>query len=189
MTCVTAPGAHRIPDVLCNREIKFGIWLSTTRARLGARSDSRPDTTRGSIALDGGPALRKARDAEAGSILLSARGRSRALRQRALFPHRVSSRPRSVRAEPARPDCRRTTSPTAPASVSSANVRSANSLCALHPDLAGRLIVTEAGDVVGRHRGLAFYTLGSARRPSDRRSGRRPRKKPGMSRRSDLPAQ
>ena len=144
------------PDVLCNREIKFGICLDYA-ARLGARRFATGHYAR----LDARrrrPGAAKARDAEKDqSYFLHAVDRAHFAR-RAVSARRADQEPRCARWR-ARPACRCSTSPTAPASVSSANARSANSSRATSRRRRATSC-TESGERRRAHRGLAFYTLG-----------------------------
>ena len=145
------------PDVLCNREIKFGVALDYAR-RLGGELFRHRPLRAARQARRGRRAAQGARRRQ-GSELLPARRATRALLARTLMPlGRAARRPPCASAR-ARRDCRCSTSPTAPASASSASARSGSfsrSSCAKRP---GRSRPRRAS-VSARIAGLAFYTLG-----------------------------
>ena len=143
------------PDVLCNREIKFGICLDYA-ARLGARRFATGHYAR----LDhtaGGPVLRKARDTKKDqSYFLHAvepehfervlfplgeltKGEVRALARDAGLP--VFDKPDST-------------------GICFIGERPFREFLARYIPTTPGDIVDENGAVVGRHHGLAFYTLG-----------------------------
>ena len=143
------------PDVLCNREIKFGLCLDYA-LRLGARLFATGHYARLADLADG-PGLYQARDdAKDQSYFLHAVARQRCAR--VLFPlgeltkHQVRERARAA-------GCRCTTSPTVPGSVSSASGRLPDFLGRYLPGTPGPIEDLD-GRVLGQHRGLPFYTLG-----------------------------
>jgi tRNA-specific 2-thiouridylase len=143
------------PDVLCNREIKFGVCLHYAQ-RLGAAGSPRA-TMRGSGGRGRSDAAARRRCRQ-GSVLFPVRRGARSLRSGAVSNWRTRTSPRCARARSA-PACRCSTSPTAPASASSASDRSRNSWPAYLPEQPGP-IETADGRRLGTHRGLHFYTLG-----------------------------
>ncbi len=127
------------PDVLCNREIKFGICLDYA-ARLGASHFATGHYARLRHGASG-PELLKARDPDKDqSCFLHAVEREHF--ERVLFPLGEFTKTKCAPSR-VRPGCRCSTSPTAPASASSVNGRSANSSLATFPTSPGD-IVTEA---------------------------------------------
>ena len=115
------------PDVLCNREIKFGV-ASTTRGA-SARSASPPATTRA------GGASRWRRAAARRAMRPRTRAISCTLCTRASWPpfscRSASCSKAAVRERARRAGLPCSTSPTAPASASSASARSASSSAAI----------------------------------------------------------
>ena len=115
-------------------------------------------TLRATRAWRGGPGAAQGARSGQGPVLFPARRRAPPLRTRAVPAGRTHQGAKCARWR-AKPVCRCSTSPTAPASVSSANGRFANFSRATfrpHPAISS----TSTDDVIGRHRGLAFYTLG-----------------------------
>ena len=146
------------PDVLCNREIKFGVGLHWAR-RLGATHFATGHYARLERTADG-TGLFKARDAAKDQSYFlhgrAARGASRG----AAHAARRAAQGRGARACPPRRACPCTTSPTAPASASSASVRSASSSARYLASDARRRSSPPTASSSARHAGLAFYTLG-----------------------------
>jgi tRNA-uridine 2-sulfurtransferase len=143
------------PDVLCNREIKFGLCLDYA-ARLGARRFATGHYAR----LDqtpAGPALRKARDAEKDqSYFLHAVDRRHF--ERVLFPlgDLTKAEVRSLARDAGLPVFDKPDS----TGICFIGERPFREFLARYIPTSPGDIVDEHGDVVGRHRGLAFYTLG-----------------------------
>ena len=105
------------------------------------------------------PALcRRAMQAKDQSYFLHSVQRA-ALRAACCFRSASCTKDAGARAGAPRRACRCTTSPTAPASASSASGRSRSSSGRYLPDAPGP-IETLDGQVLGQHRGLPFYTLG-----------------------------
>ena len=143
------------PDVLCNREIKFGICLDYA-ARLGARRFATGHYAR----LDhtgGAPALLKARDPDKDqSYFLHAVALEHFAR--VMFPLGELTKPevRALAREAGllvfdKPDS---------TGICFIGERPFREFLARYIPTSPGDIVTEGGDVVGSHRGLAFYTLG-----------------------------
>lgn len=143
------------PDVLCNREIKFGICLDYA-GRLGAqrfatghyaRLDQTPD----------GPVLRKARDTEKDqSYFLHAVAAEHFAR--VLFPlgELTKAEVRALAREAGLPVYDKPDS----TGICFIGERPFREFLARYIPTSPGDIVDEHGAVVGRHRGLAFYTLG-----------------------------
>ena len=143
------------PDVLCNREIKFGICLAYAD-RLGARLFATGHYAR-LAETDGRPALLKARDPDKDqSYFLHAVPREQF--SRVLFPLGELTK-RDVRAlarEAGLPVFDKPDS----TGICFIGERPFREFLARYIPTTPGNIVDERGDVVGRHRGLAFYTLG-----------------------------
>ena len=143
------------PDILCNREIKFGVCLRYAQ-RLGANWFATGHYARLRQDADG-PALLRARDAAKDqSYFLSSVERS--CFARVLFPigelHKAEVRERAQRAGLPVFDKRDSTG------ICFIGERPfAEFLARYLPDSPGA-IETADGRVLGRHRGLPFYTLG-----------------------------
>ncbi len=143
------------PDVLCNREIKFGICLDYA-SRLGARRFATGHYARLEQS-DTGPVLRKALDAEKDqSYFLHAVARAHFAR--VAFPlGELTKREVRVLAREAglpvydKPDS---------TGICFIGERPFREFLARYIPTSPGDIVSERGEVVGRHRGLAFYTLG-----------------------------
>ena len=143
------------PDVLCNREIKFGICLDYA-TRLGARRFATGHYARLEHGRDG-PVLLKARDADKDqSYFLHAVAREHF--ERVLFPLGELTKPevRALAREAGLPvfDKRDSTG------ICFIGERPFREFLARYIPTSPGDIVTGSGEVVGRHRGLAFYTLG-----------------------------
>jgi tRNA-specific 2-thiouridylase len=143
------------PDVLCNREIKFGICLEYAE-RLGARRFATGHYARIDQTAEG-PALLKARDADKDqSYFLHAVAREHF--SRVLFPLGDLEK-REVRAlarEAGLPVFDKPDS----TGICFIGERPFREFLARYIPTSPGDIVTETGEVVGSHRGLAFYTLG-----------------------------
>lgn len=143
------------PDVLCNREIKFGICLDYA-ARLGAQRFATGHYAR----LDqtsAGAVLRKARDAgKDQSYFLHAVDRRHF--ERVLFPlgELTKSEVRALAQEAGLPVFDKPDS----TGICFIGERPFREFLARYIPTTPGDIVDEHGDVLGRHRGLAFYTLG-----------------------------
>jgi tRNA-specific 2-thiouridylase len=143
------------PDVLCNREIKFGICLDYA-ARLGAQRFATGHYAR----LDHtgtGPVLLKARDPDKDqSYFLHAVAREHFAR--VLFPlgELTKTEVRTLAREAGLPVFDKPDS----TGICFIGERPFREFLARYIATSPGDIVTERGEVVGRHRGLAFYTLG-----------------------------
>jgi tRNA-specific 2-thiouridylase len=143
------------PDVLCNREIKFGICLDYA-ARLGARTFATGHYARLEH-TPGGPLLLKARDAEKDqSYFLHAVALEHFARVRFPLGELTKSEVRSLAREAGLPVFDKPDS----TGICFIGERPFREFLARYIPTSPGDIVTERGDVVGRHRGLAFYTLG-----------------------------
>jgi tRNA-specific 2-thiouridylase len=143
------------PDVLCNREIKFGICLDYA-ARLGARRFATGHYARLEQTA-AGPVLMKARDADKDqSYFLHAV--TRAQFERVLFPLGELTKPevRALARAAGLPVFDKADS----TGICFIGERPFREFLARYIPTTPGDIVTEHGAVVGRHRGLAFYTLG-----------------------------
>jgi tRNA-specific 2-thiouridylase len=143
------------PDVLCNREIKFGICLAYAD-RLGARRFATGHYAR--VAQTGsGPQLLKARDADKDqSYFLHAVEPHQF--ERVLFPLGELTKPevRALAREAGLPVFDKPDS----TGICFIGERPFRDFLARYIPTTPGDIVTERSEVVGRHRGLAFYTLG-----------------------------
>jgi tRNA-specific 2-thiouridylase len=143
------------PDVLCNREIKFGICLEYT-ARLGGHHFATGHYAR-LRHTPAGPELLKARDAEKDqSYFLHAVAREHFAR--VLFPlgELHKSEVRAIAREAGLPVFDKPDS----TGICFIGERPFREFLARYIPTSPGDIVTESGAVIGRHRGLAFYTLG-----------------------------
>ena len=143
------------PDVLCNREIKFGLCLEHA-ARLGAQRFATGHYARLDHTPDG-PVLRKARDvAKDQSYFLHAVAREHFAR--VLFPLGEITKPevRALARDAGLPVFDKPDS----TGICFIGERPFREFLARYIPTTPGDIVTDGGDVVGRHRGLAFYTLG-----------------------------
>jgi tRNA-specific 2-thiouridylase len=143
------------PDVLCNREIKFGLCLEYA-ARLGARRFATGHYARLEHGA-AGPVLRKARDtAKDQSYFLHAVERRHF--ERVLFPLGELTKPevRALAREAGLPVFDKPDS----TGICFIGERPFRDFLARYIPTSPGDIVDERGNVVGRHRGLAFYTLG-----------------------------
>ena len=143
------------PDVLCNREIKFGICLEYA-GRLGAQRFATGHYAR----LDqtgAGPVLLKARDAAKDqSYFLHAVAREHFAR--VMFPlgEFTKAEVRALARDAGLPVFDKPDS----TGICFIGERPFREFLARYIATTPGNIVTDGGDVVGRHRGLAFYTLG-----------------------------
>ena len=157
----TARGRTPNPCVRCNSIVRFDTLVEWAD-RMGY--DYRRDgALRARVSLRGGPPLRaRARRSRAKdqSYFLSALEPT--VLDRVLFPLGRSREGRSARARAHARDCASPTSPTARKCVSSPRGRCANSWTATST-LAPGDVENTRGDVVGRHDGLATYTVGQRR--------------------------
>jgi tRNA-specific 2-thiouridylase len=143
------------PDVLCNREIKFGICLEYT-ARLGGEHFATGHYARLRHTA-AGPELLKARDAEKDqSYFLHAVAREHFAR--VMFPlgdlHKAEVR--AIAREAGLPVFDKPDS----TGICFIGERPFREFLARYIATSPGDIVTDTGTVIGRHRGLAFYTLG-----------------------------
>jgi tRNA-specific 2-thiouridylase len=143
------------PDVLCNREIKFGICLEYAE-RLGARRFATGHYAR-LRQTPRGPELLKARDADKDqSYFLHAVAREHF--ERVSFPlgELTKREVRDIAREAGLPVFDKPDS----TGICFIGERPFREFLARYIPTTPGDIVTERGEVVGRHRGLAFYTLG-----------------------------
>ena len=143
------------PDVLCNREIKFGICLEYA-ARLGARRFATGHYARVEQAAEG-PVLLKALDTDKDqSYFLHAVAREHF--SQVLFPLGAldKSEVRALARAAGLPVFDKPDS----TGICFIGERPFREFLARYIPTSPGDIVTETGDIVGRHRGLAFYTLG-----------------------------
>jgi tRNA-uridine 2-sulfurtransferase len=143
------------PDVLCNREIKFGICLDYA-ARLGAGRFATGHYARIEQSADG-PVLRKARDADKDqSYFLHAVAREHFAR--VMFPlgELTKSEVRSLARDAGLPVFDKPDS----TGICFIGERPFREFLSRYIPTSPGDIVTERGEILGRHRGLAFYTLG-----------------------------
>jgi tRNA-specific 2-thiouridylase len=143
------------PDVLCNREIKFGICLDYA-ARLGAQRFATGHYARLEQS-DAGPVLCKARDtAKDQSYFLHAVAREHFAR--VVFPlgDLTKAEVRGLARDAGLPVFDKPDS----TGICFIGERPFREFLARYIPTSPGDIVTDSGDVVGRHRGLAFYTLG-----------------------------
>jgi tRNA-specific 2-thiouridylase len=143
------------PDVLCNREIKFGICL-TYADRLGARRFATGHYAR-VAQTESGPQLLKARDADKDQSYFLHAVESRQF-ERVLFPLGELTKPevRALAREAGLPVFDKPDS----TGICFIGERPFREFLARYIPTTPGDIVTERGEVVGRHQGLAFYTLG-----------------------------
>ena len=143
------------PDVLCNREIKFGLCLDHA-ARLGAQAFATGHYARIEQTPDG-PVLLKARDAAKDqSYFLHAVAREHFAR--VLFPlgELAKSEVRALARAAGLPVYDKPDS----TGICFIGERPFREFLSRYIATTPGDIVDESGDVLGRHRGLAFYTLG-----------------------------
>jgi tRNA-specific 2-thiouridylase len=143
------------PDVLCNREIKFGVCLDYA-TRLGARRFATGHYARLRQG-DAGPELLKARDADKDqSYFLHAVSREHFAQ--VMFPlgELTKSEVRGIAREAGLPVFDKPDS----TGICFIGERPFREFLARYIPTSPGDIVTDTGEVVGRHHGLAFYTLG-----------------------------
>jgi tRNA-uridine 2-sulfurtransferase len=143
------------PDVLCNREIKFGLCLDYA-TRLGAQRFATGHYAR----LTNGPAgpqLLKARDAEKDQSYFL-HGVDRRHFERVMFPlgELVKSEVRALAREAGLPVFDKPDS----TGICFIGERPFRDFLARYIPTTPGNIVDEGGEIIGQHRGLAFYTLG-----------------------------
>jgi tRNA-specific 2-thiouridylase len=143
------------PDVLCNREIKFGVCLQYA-ARLGAQRFATGHYARLQMQPDG-PLLLKARDADKDQSYFL-HGVERAHFERVLFPlgELRKAEVRALAREAGLPVFDKPDS----TGICFIGERPFREFLARYIPTTPGDIVSEDGEVLGRHRGLAFYTLG-----------------------------
>jgi tRNA-uridine 2-sulfurtransferase len=143
------------PDVLCNREIKFGICLDYS-ARLGARRFATGHYARVEQAADG-PALLKARDADKDqSYFLHAVAREHFAHVSFPLGDLVKSDVRALAREAGLPVFDKPDS----TGICFIGERPFREFLSRYIPTTPGDIVDDRGAILGRHRGLAFYTLG-----------------------------
>ena len=143
------------PDVLCNREIKFGVCLDYAR-RLGANRFATGHYARLEMRA-GGPALLKARDLNKDqSYFLHAVEPEHF--ERVLFPlgELTKSEVRALARDAGLPVFDKPDS----TGICFIGERPFREFLARYIPTTPGDIVSEQGEILGRHRGLAFYTLG-----------------------------
>ena len=143
------------PDVLCNREIKFGVCLDYA-TRLGARRFATGHYARLEYTANG-PVLLKAADPEKDQSYFL-HGVERQHFERVLFPLGELTKPqvRALAREAGLPVFDKPDS----TGICFIGERPFREFLARYIPTTPGDIVGERGEVVGRHRGLAFYTLG-----------------------------
>lgn len=143
------------PDVLCNREIKFGICLDYA-ARLGAGYFATGHYAR-LRQTEAGPELLKARDADKDQSYFLHAVDSRHF-ERVLFPLGELTKPevRDIAREAGLPVFDKPDS----TGICFIGERPFREFLARYIPTSPGDIVTDTGEAIGRHRGLAFYTLG-----------------------------
>jgi len=143
------------PDVLCNREIKFGVCLEYA-ARLGARRFATGHYAR-LVQGPGGPELCKARDADKDQSYFL-HGVDRRHFERVLFPlgELTKGEVRALARDAGLPVFDKPDS----TGICFIGERPFRQFLARYIHSEPGDIVNADGEVVGRHRGLAFYTLG-----------------------------
>jgi tRNA-specific 2-thiouridylase len=143
------------PDVLCNREIKFGVCLDYA-ARLGAQRFATGHYARLAPAADG-PQLLKARDPDKDQSYFL-HGVEREHFERVSFPlgELRKSEVRALARDAGLPVFDKPDS----TGICFIGERPFREFLARYIATSPGDIVTEGGEVLGRHRGLAFYTLG-----------------------------
>ena len=143
------------PDVLCNREIKFGICLDYA-ARLGARRFATGHYARLEHS-PAGPVLRKAHDPEKDQSYFL-HGVARGHFEQVMFPlgELTKGAVRTLAREAGLPVYDKPDS----TGICFIGERPFREFLARYIATSPGNIVSERGEVVGRHRGLAFYTLG-----------------------------
>jgi tRNA-uridine 2-sulfurtransferase len=143
------------PDVLCNREIKFGVCLDYA-ARLGARRFATGHYAR-LEAGPTGPVLMKARDADKDQSYFL-HGVDRRHFEQVMFPlgELTKQQVRALAREAGLPVFDKPDS----TGICFIGERPFREFLARYIPTTPGDIVDQHGTVVGRHRGLAFYTLG-----------------------------
>ncbi|HEX6396341.1 MAG TPA: tRNA 2-thiouridine(34) synthase MnmA [Steroidobacteraceae bacterium] len=143
------------PDVLCNREIKFGVCLEYA-ARLGANRFATGHYARLAQSADG-PQLLKARDADKDQSYFL-HGVERRHFEHVVFPlgELRKSEVRTLAREAGLPVFDKPDS----TGICFIGERPFREFLARYIPTTPGDIVSETGEALGRHRGLAFYTLG-----------------------------
>ncbi len=143
------------PDVLCNREIKFGVCLDYA-TRLGARRFATGHYARLDYTATG-PVLLKALDGEKDQSYFL-HGVERQHFERVLFPlgELTKGQVRALAREAGLPVFDKPDS----TGICFIGERPFREFLARYIPTTPGNIATETGEIVGRHRGLAFYTLG-----------------------------
>jgi tRNA-specific 2-thiouridylase len=143
------------PDVLCNREIKFGVCLDYA-TRLGARRFATGHYARLELRADGAALLKAADLDKDQSYFLH--GVERAHFERVLFPlgELRKSEVRALAREAGLPVFDKPDS----TGICFIGERPFREFLSRYIPTTPGDIVTDGGEILGRHRGLAFYTLG-----------------------------
>ena len=143
------------PDVLCNREIKFGVCLDYA-TRLGAQRFATGHYARLEAGASG-PVLLKARDADKDQSYFL-HGVERRHFERVMFPlgELTKSEVRALARDAGLPVSDKPDS----TGICFIGERPFREFLARYIPTSPGEIVDENGTVIGRHRGLAFYTLG-----------------------------
>ncbi len=161
-----AAGRTPNPDVLCNREIKFGACLEYAR-RLGADLFATGHYAR-IASTPAGPRLCKARDANKDQTYFL-HGIDRAGAAYHGVPARRAAQERSARASRARRRCRCSTSRDS-TGICFIGERPFREFLATYLPARPGAIESEDGRTLGEHQGLMYLHPRSARRPGDRRA-------------------
>jgi tRNA-specific 2-thiouridylase len=144
------------PDVLCNREIKFGVMAQYAR-RLGAAAIATGHYAQLGVGANGAPELRKARDASKDQSYFLAAVEADDFRD-VLFPlgELLKSEVREIARRAGLPVAEKKDS----TGICFIGERPFAEFLAQYVPPTPGSIVDELGREIGRHEGLAYYTLG-----------------------------